>query len=62
MAQNEKTNQTKTKTAQKAANTPKKAANTLARYEVDCVAVPHPSMGGANRFKEAVAKIFANEK
>ena len=39
-----------------------KAANTLARYEVDCVAVPHPSMGGANRFKEAVAKIFANEK
>lgn len=39
-----------------------KAATTLARYGVDCVAVPHPSMGGANRFKAAVAEIFANEK
>ena len=39
-----------------------KAATTLVRYGVDCVAVPHPSMGGANRFKAAVAEIFANEK
>lgn len=35
-----------------------KAANTLQRYGVDCLAVPHPSMGGANRFKEAAAKIL----
>ena len=39
-----------------------KAAGTLERYGVKCIAVPHPSMGGANRFKAAVAEIFANEK
>ena len=36
-----------------------KAAGTLERYGVKCTAVPHPSMGGANRFKAAVADIFA---
>ncbi|MGL5206991.1 MAG: uracil-DNA glycosylase, partial [Acidaminococcaceae bacterium] len=36
-----------------------KSANTLQAYGVDCSAVPHPSMGGANRFKEAVARLFA---
>ena len=35
-----------------------KAATTLQRYGVACQAVPHPSMGGANRFKAAVADIF----
>lgn len=36
-----------------------KSAGTLKRYGVDCIAcVPHPSMGGANRFKAAVAKLF----
>lgn len=35
-----------------------KAATTLQRYGVPCRAVPHPSMGGANRFKAAVAEIF----
>ena len=39
-----------------------KAANTLARYGVECEAVPHPSMGGANRFKAAVADIFSRGK
>lgn len=38
-----------------------KSASTLERYGIECVAcVPHPSMGGANRFKEAVAKLFSN--
>jgi len=36
-----------------------KSANTLKAYGVDCAAVPHPSMGGATRFKEAVAQLFA---
>ena len=35
-----------------------KAATTLERYGVDCMAVPHPSMGGANRFRAAVAELF----
>lgn len=35
-----------------------KAANTLSAYGVECAAVPHPSMGGATRFKEAVARLF----
>lgn len=39
-----------------------KAASTLARYGVECEAVPHPSMGGANRFKAAVAEIFSRGK
>ena len=36
-----------------------KAATTLGRYGVDCMAVPHPSMGGANRFKAAVAELLS---
>lgn len=39
-----------------------KAANTLSRYGIACEAVPHPSMGGANRFKAAVAEIFSRGK
>lgn len=39
-----------------------KAATTLERYDVACRAVPHPSMGGANRFKAAVAAIFAGKQ
>lgn len=35
-----------------------KAAGTLNRYGVDCMAVPHPSMGGANRFRSAVAALL----
>lgn len=35
-----------------------KAATTLERYGIDCMAVPHPSMGGANRFKAAAAQLF----
>ena len=35
-----------------------KAATTLARYGIECTSAPHPSMGGANRFKAAVARIF----
>ena len=35
-----------------------KAATTLQRYELDCTAVPHPSMGGANRFRAAVAELL----
>jgi len=35
-----------------------KSAGTLARYNVAASAVPHPSMGGANRFKAAVAGLF----
>lgn len=35
-----------------------KAAATLERYGVKAQAVRHPSMGGANEFKVAVAKIF----
>lgn len=38
-----------------------KAATTLSRYGVDCMAVPHPSMGGANRFKAAVAQLLGGE-
>lgn len=35
-----------------------KAAQTLGKYGIDCSAVPHPSMGGANKFKAAVAELF----
>ncbi len=35
-----------------------KAAGTLNRYGVGCMAVPHPSMGGANRFRAAVAALL----
>jgi hypothetical protein len=37
----------------------RKSVDTLARYGVRSVAVPHPSMGGANKFKAAVAELFA---
>ncbi|MPL86546.1 hypothetical protein SDC9_32528 [bioreactor metagenome] len=35
-----------------------KAAGTLAKYGVACNTVPHPSMGGANKFKAAIKTIF----
>jgi len=38
-----------------------KAAATLRRYGVECKTVPHPSMGGANRFKAAVAELWAHK-
>lgn len=38
-----------------------KAAATLTRYGTKAFAVPHPSMGGAERFRTAVAAIFAGE-
>lgn len=37
----------------------RKSAGTLEKYGVPCAAVPHPSMGGANRFRAAVAALFA---
>jgi len=37
----------------------RKSAETLSRYGVTCSAVPHPSMGGATRFRQAVAALFA---
>lgn len=40
----------------------RKAADTLNRYGIECSAVPHPSMGGANRFREAVAGIFGGRR
>ncbi|MCD2436243.1 uracil-DNA glycosylase [Acidaminococcus sp. NSJ-142] len=36
----------------------RKSAGTLEKYGVPCAAVPHPSMGGANRFRAAVAELF----
>ena len=39
----------------------RKSAETLTRYGVACSAVPHPSMGGATRFRQAVAALFATE-
>lgn len=38
-----------------------KSAKTLSKYGIACEIVPHPSMGGANKFKKAVADIFENE-
>lgn len=35
-----------------------KAATTLEKYGVPCMVAPHPSMGGANRFKAKVAEIY----
>ena len=35
-----------------------KAADTLRRYGIDCVAVRHPSMGGAEIFKAQVAALL----
>lgn len=37
----------------------RKSAGTLEKYGVSCAAVPHPSMGGANRFRAAVETLFA---
>ena len=37
-----------------------KAATTLEKYGVPCMVAPHPSMGGANKFKAKVAEIFGN--
>ena len=36
-----------------------KSQQTLGKYGVACECVPHPSMGGANAFKKAVAELFA---
>ena len=38
----------------------RKSEGTLQRYGVPCQAVPHPSMGGAARFREAVDRIFSH--
>jgi len=35
-----------------------KAAGTLQKFGVPCNCVPHPSMGGANKFKAAIAQLF----
>lgn len=40
----------------------RKSQQTLAKYGVACDCVPHPSMGGANAFKAAVAALFAAQK
>jgi hypothetical protein len=39
----------------------RKSEGTLQKYGVPCTAVPHPSMGGAARFREAVNRIFAEK-
>lgn len=39
----------------------RKAAATLAAYGTEAFAVPHPSMGGAERFRRAVAALFAGD-
>lgn len=36
----------------------RKSAETLERYGVPCSDVPHPSMGGATRFRNALEEIF----
>jgi hypothetical protein len=36
----------------------RKSAGTLEKYGIPCDAVPHPSMGGAARFREAVDRLF----
>lgn len=35
----------------------KKCELTLKKFNVECIAVPHPSMGGANKFREALKKL-----
>ena len=40
----------------------RKSAGTLEKYGVPCAAVPHPSMGGANRFRAAVGALFAQPR
>lgn len=37
----------------------RKSEGTLKKYGVPCFPVPHPSMGGANKFRAAVARLFA---
>jgi hypothetical protein len=37
----------------------RKSADTLEKFGIKCQAVPHPSMGGANRFRVALTEIFA---
>jgi hypothetical protein len=39
----------------------RKSAETLEKYGVPCEAVPHPSMGGAARFRAAVDLLFAKK-
>jgi hypothetical protein len=39
-----------------------KAATTLDRYGIPNSQVPHPSMGGANRFKAAAAELFGGAR
>lgn len=39
----------------------RKSQQTLGKYDVPCACVPHPSMGGANAFKAAVAELFAKQ-
>ena len=39
----------------------RKSQQTLGKYGVACDCVPHPSMGGANAFKAAVAALFATQ-
>ncbi len=37
----------------------RKSEETLKKYDVPCSPVPHPSMGGANRFRAALSQLFA---
>ena len=37
-----------------------KSAGTLQKFGVPCRVVPHPSMGGANKFKAAIAALFGD--
>ncbi len=37
----------------------RKSEETLKKYGVSCSPVPHPSMGGANRFRAALSQLFA---
>lgn len=39
----------------------RKSADTLEKFGVSCLTVPHPSMGGANRFRAALSKIFTKD-
>jgi len=36
----------------------RKSSETLQKYGINCSPVPHPSMGGANKFRAAIEKIF----
>ena len=39
-----------------------KAADTLSRYGIECKAVRHPSMGGAELFRAQVAELFKGQE